>query len=51
MPDGLWLLIGLIVVIIVYTLAKVRHYMRVSDEQWTQVDKSKLKEWDDDEDW
>ncbi len=51
MPDGLWLLIALIVVVIVYTLAKVRHYMRVSDKQWKQVDKSKLKEWDDDEDW
>ncbi|MDJ0701259.1 MAG: hypothetical protein QNJ07_15535 [Woeseiaceae bacterium] len=51
MPDGLWLLLALIVVVVIYTLAKVRHYMRVSDEQWKQVDKSKLKEWDDDEDW
>ena len=50
-PDGLWLLLALIVVVVIYTLAKVRHYMRVSDEQWKQVDKSKLKKWDDDEDW
>jgi len=25
-------------------------YMRQSEQQWKQVDKSKLKEWEDDED-
>jgi hypothetical protein len=35
--------------IIAYTVAKVLQYMRRSEEQWQQVDKSKLKEWDDDE--
>jgi len=25
--------------------------MRLSDRQWNEVDKSKLKEWEDDDDW
>ena len=51
MPDGLWPILLLIAIVIVYTLAKVLRYMRESDAQWREVDKSKLKEWDDDEDW
>ena len=51
MPDGLWLLLAFIVIVIVYTAVKVRRLMQMSDEQWKQVDHSKLKEWDDDEDW
>lgn len=50
MPDGLTFLLIMIGLIIVYTIAKVLQYMRLSDKQWEQVDKSKLKEWDDDED-
>ncbi|MGI9249333.1 MAG: hypothetical protein ACR2QI_09980 [Woeseiaceae bacterium] len=42
-------LLIMIALIIVYTIAKVLHYVRLSDKQWKQVDKSKLKEWDDDE--
>ena len=51
MPDGLWILIVFIAAVVVYTIATVRKYMRLSDTQWRQVDKSKLKEWDDEEDW
>jgi len=51
MPDGLWIILALIAGVIVYTIAKVRQYMRESDRQWEQVDKSKLREWDDDDDW
>ncbi len=51
MPEGLWLILLFIGVVIVYTIAKVIGYMRQSEEQWQQVDKSKLKEWDDDDDW
>ena len=40
----------LILVIVIWVIAKVRHYMRVSDEQWRRVDKSKLVTWADDED-
>jgi hypothetical protein len=50
MPEGLWPILVLIALVIVYTIAKVRQHMRKSEEQWQQVDKSKLREWDDD-DW
>ncbi len=51
MPEGLWPILILIAIVVVYVLAKVVHYMRVSEQQWERVDKSKLKEWDDDDDW
>jgi hypothetical protein len=51
MPGGLVFLLIMIAVIVIYTIAKVLQYMRLSDEQWRQVDKTKLKEWDDDEEW
>ncbi len=50
MPDGLKFLLLFIAVVVIYTIAKVIGYMRKSDEQWQQVDKSKLREWEDDED-
>lgn len=50
MPDGLWPILALIAIVMIYVIAKIREYMRVSDEQWKKVDKSKLREWDDDED-
>jgi len=50
MPEGLWPILVLILLVIVYTVAKVFQHMRKSEEQWQQVDKSKLREWDDD-DW
>ena len=49
MPKGLVLLLVMIAVIIIYTIAKVIRYNRLSEQQWERVDKSKLKEWDDDE--
>ena len=51
MPEGLWIILLIIAVVIVYTIAKVVQYMRESEQQWRQVDKSKLREWDDDDDW
>lgn len=50
MPDGLTILLVFIALVIAYTAAKVIGYMRQSDRQWEEVDKSKLREWDDDED-
>ena len=50
MPDGLWPIIILIAIVAVWVIAKVRHYMRVSEQQWEEVDKSKLREWDDEDD-
>lgn len=49
MPKGLIFLLVMIAVIIIYTIAKIISYNRLSQQQWEQVDKSKLKEWDDDE--
>jgi len=51
MANGLIILLVFIGLVIVYTIAKVIAYMRESEQQWEQVDKSKLKEWEDDEDW
>ena len=51
MTDGFWIVVLIIVAVAVYTLGKVISYMRQSDRQWKQVDKTKLKEWDDDDDW
>ena len=50
MPEGLWIVLAIIAFVVVYVIAKVRHYMRQSDRQWLEVDKSKLREWEDDED-
>lgn len=50
MPDGLKYLLIFIGLVIAYTVAKVIAYMRKSERQWEQVDRSKLKEWQDDDD-
>ena len=51
MPSGLILLLIMIALIVIYTIAKVLQYMRLSDEQWRDVDKSKLKQWEEDDEW
>ena len=51
MPNGLAFLLIMIVVIIIYTVVRVIQYVRLSEKQWEQVDKSKLKEWEDDDEW
>ncbi len=51
MPQGLTPILILIAVVVIYVLAKVVFYVRKSEEQWEEVDKSKLKEWDDEDDW
>jgi len=50
MPEGLTFLLIFIAIVVVYTIAKVISYMRQSERQWKQVDKSKLKVWDDEDD-
>lgn len=51
MPDGLLPIIALIVIVILYTIAKIVGYIRKSEQQWRDADKSKLKRWDDEDDW
>jgi len=49
MPEGLLPVLLLIALVIVYVIAKVVENMRTSERQWREVDKSKLKQWDDDD--
>ena len=51
MPKGLIFLLIMIAVIVIYTIAKIINYNRLSEQQWKDADKSKLKEWDDDDPW
>lgn len=51
MPEGLWPILIFIALVIIYTIAKVLEYIKKSDQQWQQVDKSKLREWDEEDDW
>lgn len=50
MPDGLWPIIILIAIVAAWVISKIRYYMKVSEQQWREVDKSKLREWDDEDD-
>ncbi len=50
MPEPLLYILIVIAVIIIYVLMKVVHYVRLSKQQWEEVDKSKLRTWEDDED-
>ena len=50
MDPELQLALAALAVFILYVVAKVRSYMRESDRQWKQVNKSKLREWEEDED-
>jgi len=49
MSGEFWLILVFIALVIVYTVAKVIDYMKQSEQQWREVDKSKLREWDDDD--
>lgn len=49
MPEGLLPILLLIAVVIIYVTAKVVENMRTSERQWREVDKSKLKKWEDDD--
>jgi hypothetical protein len=51
MPEGLWPILIFIALVLIYTIAKVIEYMKKSEQQWRNVDKSKLREWDEDDDW
>ena len=49
--DGFWPVVLIIIFIIAWVLAKVIAYARKSEQQWREVDKSKRKEWEDDDEW
>ncbi|MDX1403380.1 MAG: hypothetical protein R3192_02520 [Woeseiaceae bacterium] len=50
MAEGFWPIALIIAGIIVWVLAKVYANIKKSERQWREVDKSKLREWQDDED-
>lgn len=50
MPDGLLPILLIIAGVILYAIVKVVENVRKSKQQWEQVDKSKLKKWEDEDD-
>jgi hypothetical protein len=50
MDDRLWFVALIMAGFVLYVVGKVFGYMRQSERQWKEVDKSKLKAWKDDED-
>jgi len=51
MEDGFWIAVAIVIAVAAYVLSKVLYYVRRSAQQWKDVDKSKLKTWDDEEEW
>ncbi len=49
MPEGLLPILLIVAAVIVYVIANVVQNVRKSEQQWKQVDKSKLRIWDDDD--
>ena len=49
MPEGLLPILLIVAAVIVYVIAKVVQNVRKSEQQWKQVDKNKLRIWDDDD--
>ncbi len=49
MPEGLLPILLIVAAVIVYVIAKVVQNVRKSEQQWEQVDKSKLRIWEDDD--
>jgi hypothetical protein len=50
MAEEFWIAAFALAAFAIYIVAKVRMYMRQSDAEWQQVDKSKLKSWEDEGD-
>ncbi|MDZ7644568.1 MAG: hypothetical protein U5K76_10345 [Woeseiaceae bacterium] len=51
MSGGFWIAIAIIIGVVAYVIARVVQYSRQSRQQWREVDRSKLHEWEDDDDW
>lgn len=50
MDERFWIALLIIAGFVCYVAGKVITAMRKSERQWRQVDKSKLRPWEDDED-
>lgn len=51
MSEGFWPVVLIVVAVVIYIFAKVVFYIRKSRQQWQDVDRSKLRKWEEDEDW
>ena len=51
MSNGFWPVLLIVLIVIVWVAAKVIDAVRTSERQWKNVDKSKLKQWDDEDEW
>lgn len=51
MSEGFWPVVFIVAGVIAWVLVKVVSNARKSERQWREVDKSKLKEWQDDDEW
>ncbi len=51
MSEAFWPLILIAAAVVIWVLAKVYANIRKSERQWREVDRSKLREWEDDDDW
>lgn len=49
MDTGIWIALIIVFAVVVLTAARVLHCSRVSRRQWQDVDRSKLRSWDDEE--
>ncbi len=50
MNTELLIAFGLLAIMLIWVIAKVVGYARKSEQQWQQVDKTKLQKWEDDDD-
>jgi len=50
MDGRFWLALAILAGFAVYVAGKVFAAMKKSERQWREIDKSKLKTWEDDED-
>lgn len=50
MAEGFWSVLAIVALVLIYAIGKVIQNARKSEQQWRQVDKSKLRQWDDDDD-
>jgi hypothetical protein len=51
MGEGFWAVALVIAAVLVYVVAQVIFYARKSRQQWREVDRSKLRKWEDEDDW
>jgi hypothetical protein len=50
MPDEFHYSVFFVIGVVVVIAAKIYGYMRRSNEQWRNVDKTKLRKWEDEDD-